>query len=1138
MYRRTDASTDSIVYSLSDLTEFMESRFASFMSRLALDRPGVRPAQGEGDDSPQRRLLQRRGEAHERRVIEALRADGHDLVEIPDDRERALELTLEAMREGRQVICQARLEREPFAGYADFLWRVDDRSSDLGDYAYEVWEAKLAQQTRPYFLIQLCSYAEMLGRVQGHIPARVQVALGEGPRVPYRTDDYRFYFRALERDFLRFMDAFDPDDEPPLPDPRADHRRWQATADARLEALDHVSLTAGVSSGQLRNLAAERIVTMKGLAKSALDHVPRIHDASFERLKLQAQLQVESRGRKRPSYRVLQPAPDDPHKGLALVPPENPLDVWFDMEGYPFGEIEYLFGAAHLVDGQVEYLDWWAHDPREERRALEEFVDWAHARWQRDPDLHIYHYAPYEVSALRRLMGQYGTRENEVDDLLRNHVFVDLYAVVRNGVCVGEPSYSLKNLESLYMEARSGEVTSAADSILQYEAWLESGEPRDWRASHLLEEIRDYNRDDCVSTKLLADWLRERQVEASIAYDPEPATADDERPADEALQARQQLAAVLLEQIPDDPDERAGDAERWRVQQMLAWLLEFHRREAKPFWWTFFARLAMTPQQRVEDPDCLGGLERTDWPAFQILQSTALEYRFDPAQETRLDEGDYCKIPQSPDGGVRLHSLDRSKGRAVISFARRAAPEDRICLMPHQIFPAAPIDASIEAAAIGWTRDGAIRPALEDFLLRRRPRIAGARGGRLVRDGEDAQDAVVRLVHDLDDSTLCIQGPPGSGKTTAAAEAILKLLDSRRTVGITSNSHKAILNLMSSCVEKRPGLACVKIGGGEDDPFFRHPGVEYVASAADADAAPAIARTRLVGGTAWAFSNEALRDRVDWLFVDEAGQVSVANLVGMAPSTRNLVLLGDQMQLGQPIQGHHPGDSGESILEYLLAGHATIPGDLGVFLDQTWRLHPEICSFISGAVYEDRLQPRPRNHERVIRVPTAGVQHVDCEAGLLFVPVEHEGNARASDEEVERIAEIAGELVGRELSYERNGFRGPLRLDDILFVAPYNLQVRRLQERLGKAARVGSVDRFQGQQAPVVIVSMCSSEPSSSARGLRFIFDRNRLNVAISRAFSLAIVVASPALVGGACGSVEDMALSNLFCRIAEQGSR
>jgi superfamily I DNA and/or RNA helicase len=279
-----------------------------------------------------------------------------------------------------------------------------------------------------------------------------------------------------------------------------------------------------------------------------------------------------------------------------------------------------------------------------------------------------------------------------------------------------------------------------------------------------------------------------------------------------------------------------------------------------------------------------------------------------------------------------------------------------------------------------------------------------------------------------------------------------------------------------------------------------------------------------------------MRGTLDYLFVDEAGQVSVANLIGMAPAAQNFVLIGDQMQLGQPTQGFHPGESGLSLLDYLLQGKATIPEEIGVFLGTTWRLHPRVCDFISGAVYEG-LQPAPHTQHRVVRVPPTA-RHLTREAGILFVPVPHEGNTQGSEEEVAVIRELVDELVGGEVTSEQGQVARRLQLEDMLFVAPYNMQVRKLSRALGPRARVRSVDKFQGQEAPVVILSMCASHGEGSPRGLEFLLNKNRLNMPLSRAQSLAIVVANPALAQTRCQSLSHMTLLNLFCRVMLEGGR
>jgi len=355
-----------------------------------------------------------------------------------------------------------------------------------------------------------------------------------------------------------------------------------------------------------------------------------------------------------------------------------------------------------------------------------------------------------------------------------------------------------------------------------------------------------------------------------------------------------------------------------------------------------------------------------------------------------------------------------------------------------------------------------------------------------------------------------------------------------KNVGVTSNSHQAILNLLKTCHDASgETLNAIKVGGDATDPVFEQcPGIRRVAGGR---AAVDAYRGGLIGGTAWLFSHPGMQGRVDYLFVDEAGQVSVANLAGMCQATDNIVLVGDQMQLGQPIQGIHPGDSGQSLLEYLLQDKAVVPDHLGVFLDRTWRLHPKICSFISGGVYEGQLHANPSTENRVVRRPDGSDGSILPEAGMVFAPVRHHGNTQSSEEEVERIVQITNGLLGREYTDCDARVVGLIGIEDIVFVAPYNMQVRCLREALPDGARVGSVDRFQGQQAPVVIVSMCSSAGDFGSRGIGFVLNKNRLNVAISRAQSLAIVVGDPEIAHTPVGTVEDMQRVNLFCRIMEE---
>lgn len=1091
---------------------------------------------------PLMRVLARRGGEHERSFLAKLRDAGREVSEI--DREAGVRATLMALESGVSVIYQAPLQGNGFAGYADFLIRADDTTSQID---YTVWDTKLARQAQPYFIVQLCCYADMLEAMTGRRPAEIGVILGTGDERRFRTSDFFHYYLRVRAAFLGLMARF-PDGGMPAPEPNANHGVWAGEASRWLLAQDDLSQVASISKGQIARLKAVGIDTLAALASQDPGRVRGIGEEVVSRLHRQADLQVRSRGKSAPHYLLLPPPTENPDQGLAAVPPASLGDVYFDMEGYPAADdwLEYLFGAVTVEGGKPGFADWWAHDVRQERQAFENFIDWVYARWRKDPNLHIYHYAAYEPVALKRLMSKYGSREDEVDALLRAGVFIDLFNVVRRGLLVGEPAYSLKNIEHLYRPVRSGDVTDAGASVAVYDEWCESGQSQDWRKSPLLKSIRNYNQDDCVSTWQLAEWLRARQAEAGVAYvraGGKRAAEAPEQPLSDAHEARRQLAKRLMANLPSEEPGDPVAGEQRRLQELLGWLVEFHRREDKPMWWQYYARQEMTVAELWDDMDCLAGLQLVGAPKA-VKQSYLFTYRFDPDQDSKLHEGESVSFVPHLGFQAEIASFDPD-GLLSIKVSRQKLTNAALdslpaqtSLIPYDFVNPKPIPESIASTAEKYLGDGSLPPALADFLFRRVPRLKTAQTGRLRLDGEDTVDAAIRLARNLEDSCLCLQGPPGTGKTYTAAKVILALLGEGQRVGVTSNSHKAILNLMAEvCEQGGDDVQATKVGGEPDELVLqKYPQIQYIRNSSDAVSAyPG----QMVGGTAWFFSHAGMAGQLDYLFVDEAGQVSVANLVGMAPSARNLILLGDQMQLGQPIQGGHPGESGLSVLDYYLGDRATIPDSLGLFLDVSWRMHPEVCRFISSAVYEGRLVSEPRTVNRVVHRPPGGTHLVTRDAGLLFVPVKHVGNVQGSEEEVAVIERIVAELAQCEHTDKQGKSLGRLDVTrDILFVAPYNLQVRKLRKALPPDARVGSVDKFQGQEAPVVIVSMCASPGEFGSRGVQFVLDQNRLNVAISRAQSLAIVVGDPRLVETACGSIPDMKRLNLYCWIQDVGQK
>lgn len=1117
-------------YSPSDLTRYMQSPFASWMDRYALEFPDIKLEKDSND--PLMEVLQQNGYAHED-ALEALFREKKLLVTYIDGDSSAdkLEKTLNAIRSGDDVIVQARLENGNFAGFADFLVRKNG-ASKLGDYYYEVWDTKLARTVKPTFAIQLCCYAEMLESIQGVIPENITIALGSGENESLKTSDFFHYYRMLKSSFLLAQASFNI--ETPL-DP-ADYKNWgdwSEYATKQLTAKDHLFQVATITHGQIKKLNRVGIQTMQQLVDSPKTHTQGIHPAVFERLKAQAAIQKASIGKDKPEFKIL-PHSTEKRRGLSLLPPHSKRDVFFDIEGYPLdiGGLEYLWGCTYFDEsGERSYKDFWAHDAIQEKQAFEAFIGWVYARWQADKTMHIYHYAAYEITACQKLMGRYGVCEYEVDQLLRNEVFIDLYKIVKGALLLGEPRYSIKNVEHLYREKREGVVTNGGDSIIFYEQWRDSHLRSEQDASKILEGIRTYNMDDCNSTQELADWLRQQQQDHKISYvetSTVPTVQDD---VTQRITLRNKLLARAKQ-------ESETDNEKASLTENLAWVLEFHHREAKPVFWRMFDRKSQSPIELLDDLDCLALCARTNTPA---LQARAYAYKF-PSQEFKDAHNEYHAL--SADDTSNEHTTVKylkdysNLKEGLIVLQATHEPPAIITLIPNEYVSPNPIPNAIDHVVAqyesGTLFNAQGRCAIIDFLRRVKPNIKGQKDGAIApsHDPEQRLQQIIHVVTQLDHSYLAIQGPPGTGKSYTAKRIIAELVKHGVRVGISSNSHKAINHLLLStakyCCKQKISATFACTSNTEPDL------ATFSVSIVKNNQLAGHVRPRCVlGTTAWGFARDDMQNTLDYLFIDEAGQVSIANLIAMSRSAKNLVLIGDQMQLGQPLQGSHPAESGLSILDYLLHDSPTIADDMGVLLDTTYRMHSSVNQFISTHFYEGKVKADADNDKRTVKVPHNYQGLLNKDAGIIFIPVAHEGNKQSSDEEVSVIQAITKELLGRELT-QLSGVSRPVSWSDILFVAPYNHQVSKLKQALGEQAKVGSVDKFQGQEAAIVILSMCTSDVNESPRGLDFLFDKNRLNVAISRAQCLAIVVANPNIRNTLVSRIDQLKRVNLFDALTE----
>jgi len=1142
--------------SASDLVGHLNCRHLTDLDVEALDGRLERPHYRD----PLLDILIERGALHEKSYLDHLAANGYEVVQIEGDglTRRQADQTLEAMRAGKQIIAQGVLLDEQWGGRADILRRIR-KPSVLGEWSYEVIDTKLARETKGGTILQLSLYSDLLGRAQGMAPECMHVVTPGSGFEPqhYRVAAYAAYYRYVKGRLERSLAQRAGVSTYPDPVEHCEICRWRMTCDARRRLDDHLCLVAGISRIQVDELKRRGVSTTASLSKVPLPlqwKPDRGAPQSYERIREQARMQVQGRESQRPLFETLAPAPG---LGLAKLPEPSAGDIFFDLEGDPFvgeGGIEYLFGYVAHDGGEERYFEYWAFTRVEEKKSFERFVDFVMARWSGFPDMHIYHYAPYEPGALKRLMGRYATRENEIDRMLRGGLFVDLYSVVRQGIRASVERYSIKDLEIFYEYQRPVELPDARRALAAIQGCLELDD-----ASGVTDDIKQviagYNRDDCISALRLRDWLEGLRAKlvregAEIARPTRP-SAEPSEEVDEHQQRVAALVARLTGNVPIDVAERTDEQQaRW----ILAYTLDWHRRELKSVWWEYF-RLADLPAEDLLDERCaLSGLTFVE-PVGGTARAPIHRYRF-PPQEVELRGGESLHAV----GGAKFGSVaDISLEHRTVDIKKR---KDTADIHPQGVFAHDVVSTDVQADAllrigqyvadrgmVKWSRPVPVarskddrtldlfagsetdeKPesyqAARDVLLRRRPQIGGQ---VLRRPGETPVEAAVRIAPLLVDGVLAIQGPPGAGKTFTASRMICELVKAGRRVGVTANSHKVIRNLLNEVVKAAASVGtdvrCVQKVSDEEDDI---PGIDF--STSNEDVLQGIGNAYPVAaGTAWLWSRQEAFEKVDVLFVDEAAQMSLANVLAVSQACKTLVLLGDPQQLEQPMQGSHPQGTDVSALDHILAGKATIGENEGLFLEETWRLHPDICRFTSELFYENRLHSRPGLETQAVR-STSRVSGT----GLRYLQVKHIGNQSSAPDEADRIRDLVNEILQAPSTWvDREGHEKQVELRDILIIAPYNAQVFELQERL-PGAHIGTVDKFQGQEAPIVIYSMTTSSHADAPRGMDFLYSLNRLNVATSRAKCVCVLVGSPLLFEPECRTPEQMQMANAFCRYLE----
>ena len=1094
---------------------------------------------------PALRVLQKRGLEHERQYVDALAAQGLTAMDLSEHEGlSAQQRTLEAMRAGADLIVQAVLRRAHWYGRPDLLRRVE-LPSRLGAWSYEPVDTKLALATHGGTLLQLLLYCELVGEVQGLPPEHFHVVTPDerNPVQSFRLADYAAYFRLVRAQLEKVSQAR-PEDiiEANYPEPveQCEVCSWWQSCERRRRADDHLSLVAGVTSLQRRELAAAGVRTLAelGTLPLPLNFKPRRGAVeSLVRAREQARVQLDGRLTGSPVHEVL---PVVPERGFMRLPEPQAGDIFLDLEGDPFvpgGGREYLFGLVIVgTDGSLRSTSLWATTAAEECAAFEAVVAEIERVWAAHPGMHIYHYAPYEPAALKRLMGRYAKCEAAIDRLLRAERFVDLHSIVRQAVRASVESYSIKDLEPFYQFARQVPLVEARQGLRTVERAIELG-LADAIDKNSKAAVEGYNRDDCLSARALRDWLEQLRAALVATGEPVPRPALKEGAASEKLTARQErvqaLIAALTAAIPLEITARTEDQ---HASALLAHLLEWHRREAKAPWWEFFRLRDLADDELLDEKAALSGL--TFVARIGGTARCPIDRYAYPRQETEVREGHDLYLPGSDKSFGQVEAIDRVARTVDIKKSSAHANAHPTALFAQTIVSTQVLEDALLRLADDVVADGMENArhyrVARELLRARSPRLNG--GAAFVQlPGESAFAFAIRVVKELDHTVLAIQGPPGAGKTFTGAHMICELVKHGAQVGVTAASHKVITNLLETVLEvgKQTGVAvrCVrKVSEPSEAPGLI---VEFKKNE-DIDTIMEGAERPVIGGTPFLWARPELREKLNVLFVDEAGQMSLANVLAASQCADSLVLLGDPQQLEQPQQGSHPPGADLSALEHILKEHQTIAPDRGIFLPETWRLPPAICAFTSEVFYEGKLHSLPGLEQRELRHtgPIGG-------SGLWVLPITHEGNQNSSLEEVDAIETLTDQVLRAGAQWiDRDGSVQALTPAHVLVVAPYNSQVALLAERLApRGIRVGTVDKFQGQQAPIVIYSMATSAAEDAPRGMEFLYSLNRLNVATSRAQCACILVASPRLFAPDCRTPRQMRLANALCRYIEMAS-
>ena len=1080
---------------------------------------------------------------HEERHFNILKKKykSHTIIRTDSDENQRAKDTIAAMDRGFEFIYHAYFVDKQFRGEADFLIKTD-KPSKKWKYSYEVYDTKISRKIKPRHAQQITAYSYLLRNIQGTLPEKMYLIDGSDKTHSFKPKEFINQFTFAKNQFEGFIATEKKQKIYPEKCDACSFCEWSEICEDIWVKDNYINQIARINKSQVEKLKKENIDTVEKLSLTEAKNLKsKINFETKERLIEQAKLQEEKRKTKISKW---VPLVSKPNKGFYKLPKPNEGDVFYDIEGYPLKEgrgFEYLHGVYYSENQKMVFKGFWAKDFefKYEKESYVKLVKFFKNHFEKHPDAFIYHYADYEKRSLRTLSSLYSSEhpeeEHYVDKLLRLEKFVDLRNIVTQCIRTTETDMSLKTIEQFYEPPfeRKSNIKKADDSVALYDEWLIS------KKDNLMKDIIDYNEDDCISTYELRNFL--------IKYKPENIDFFTLINEEKEKKSKEKSWEKTSSELNDDLLKILVKNKKTIIDDLIN-LVGFHRREQKPEYHFFFDRLEKDHHELEDDNSCIGNCVLKSKKPIIEEKSLLFEYTFHD-QEYKIKKGDdaYSIFDNRNIGKVEeINEISLDENNLVIRIGQRAFKglsemPSLISLGPKQ----PPSVANKEKALNSYIKsvikkDKSKFKCINELLTKSLPDVSGVKkGDELINESEDIVKESLKIVKNLNSSYLVVQGPPGSGKTYTTAKIIIELIRDNKRVGVSSNSHEAIKTLLYKIEEESDfEFEGIKISNKEEQELKGKIIKDTDGKNIDFD------NTKLIAGTTFFFSKHSEKDEkgkineilqkkpLDYLFIDEAGQVSLADTIAIATTCKNLILIGDQMQLAQPMQGVHNGCADKSSLEFILEENDTIPKEQGIFLSKTRRLNKKLCKYISDSFYDSRLTPHEITNSREVNL---GLKNIGNE-GIFYLPTDHIGCFQKSDEESEIIEKIYSKIMKTKCKDEKSD--GSLSVKDIVVISPFNVQrnllYQNLSKKYSKEVRAATIDKIQGQEGKVVLISMTCSDAENLPRNKKFFFSKNRLNVAISRAQSVSVILFNPNLLLSSCREIEEMKLMNNFCKLLE----